>query len=140
MSYAMSDALQRGIYDVLSTDPGLAAISGLRVFDAALPAAPGAADELHVTIGEERVRDASTKTSTGARHEFVVAVHVFGEGFTAAKQAAGAVCDALLGATPVLSRGVITNLQFLGAQARRGRAGEPRQIAVRFRAFIEDTV
>ena len=140
MSYAMSDALQRAVYDRLSTDPAVAAIGGLSVFDAALPALPGSADELHVTIGEERVRDISSKTSTGARHDFTVSVHVFGEGFTRAKQAAGAICDTLLGTFPVLSRGIITDLQFLSAQADKGRVGEPRRVALRFRAFIEDTV
>ena len=91
MSYMMSDAFQRAVYDRLNTDPTLGAITGLKIFDAALPALPGAADELHVTIGEERARDLSSKTSTAARHDFTISVHVFGEGFTRAKQAAGAV-------------------------------------------------
>jgi len=140
MSYAMSDALQRAVYDRLSGDPALAAFSGLTVFDAALPAVPGSADELHITIGEERVRDISTKTSTAARHDLAVSVHVFGEGFTRAKQAAGAVCDALLGADLVPSRGAVTDFQFLSAAAEKGRVGEPRRVVLRFRAYIEDTV
>lgn len=139
MSYVMSEALQRSVFARISGDAGVVALVGDAVYDAVPPVPVGDAPELHVTIGEERARDASTKTSIGAVHEFSVTVHARTEGFVRAKAAAAAVCEALL-ATPLsLDRGSVANLTFLFARADRGPANRPRQVSMRFRALLEDT-
>ena len=140
MTFAISEALQVAVYEKLTGDAALADLVGSEIHDAPLPLAAATVPEVHVTIGEERVRDGSTKTSTGAVHDFTVTVHSRSQGFSKAKAAAGAVCDALIDAPLSLSRGVLINLRFLFARADRGPATAPRKVALRFRAVLEDTV
>ncbi|MHA3914574.1 DUF3168 domain-containing protein [Halovulum sp. GXIMD14793] len=140
MTYAMSQALQAAVYEQLTNDAALTALVGGEVHDAPLALPMADVPEVHVTIGEEKVRDASTQTSTGAEHDFTVTVHSTAAGFSRAKEAAGAVCEALIDAPLSLSRGALINLRFLFAKADRGKASAPRRVALRFRAVLEDTV
>lgn len=140
MTYAISEALQVAVFEQLSNDAALTGLVGSEIHDAPLPLPVANVPEVHVTIGEERVRDGSTKTSSGAVHDFTVTVHSKTQGFVKAKAAAAAVCDALIDAPLTLSRGVLINLRFLFARADRGPASAPRRVALRFRAVLEDTV
>lgn len=135
MSYAMSAALQAAVYAHLQADPGLQALVGAAVYDAA---PPGPAPELYVTLGPEDARDRSAADKGGARHDFVVSVVSDAAGFQTAKQAAGAVSDALAGAALTLTRGRLIGLHFLRARAIRIESGAKRQIDLRFRAHVED--
>ena len=65
MSYAMSGPLQAAIYDALVTDATLTSFVGGDVYDA-VPT--GTLPETYVSIGRERVSDASDKTGGGALH------------------------------------------------------------------------
>lgn len=140
MSYAMSEALQRAVYEQLSGDSAVVALVGTEIYDAVPPASPAQTPDMHITLGGERVRDGSTKTSLGAVHDFAVTVHARTEGFRRAKAAAGAICDALIGASLTLTRGVLIDLRFLSARADRGAANQPRRVTLRFRAVLEDTI
>ncbi|MDU9003893.1 DUF3168 domain-containing protein [Sedimentitalea todarodis] len=136
MSYAMAGALQAAVYQHLLADPGVNALVGNAIFDA-LPA--GDLPDVYVAIGTETVRDRSDTEGAGAEHRFTVSVVTDASGFGEAKAVAGAVSDALSGATPSLSRGRVVGFWFERAQARRtGRAGRVRQIDLRFRARLED--
>ncbi|MEM8786764.1 MAG: DUF3168 domain-containing protein [Pseudomonadota bacterium] len=139
MSYVLSAALQSAVYQRLTQDAALMALVGQDVYDAPPQTAPAEAPDLHVTLGEERVRDGSTKTSDGAVHDFTVTVHARTEGFSHPKAAAAAVCEALLPADLVLDRGHLVDLRLLNARAIRGRADQPRRVDLRFRAVLEDT-
>lgn len=140
MSYAMSEALQKAVYERLQADPALQAIVGDEIYDTPPDVPVTEAPALHVTLGEERVRDGSTKTSSGAVHDFSVTVHALTEGFARPKAAAAAVADALMGVPLVLDRGVLIDLRFLFARAERGTANRPRRVDMRFRAVLEDTI
>ncbi len=135
MSVAVSFALQEAVYGRLSTDPVVAALVGSAIFDAPPSGTP---PPLYVLLGAEVVKDRSSKTSAGAQHDFVVKVVSDAPGFSAAKQAAAAVNDALVDAALVLSRGQLISLQFIKAKAQRGGAPEGRQIFLTFRAFVQD--
>ena len=135
MTYAVSSALQEAIFDLLRNDAGLAAFAGEAIFDQA-PAGP--LPDLYVTLGEENVRDASDRSGTGSRHLLTVEVTTDSAGFRRAKQAAGAVCDALQDARPSLTRGRLVTLRFDRATARRRDRGETRQIVLRFHARVAD--
>ncbi len=135
MSYGMSFALQEAVYAELSTDVVLVGLVGSAIFDAPPIGTPPA---LYVLLGAEIVRDRSSKTSDGAAHDFVVKVVSDGAGFAAAKGVAGAVCDVLVDARLVLSRGRMSGLGFRRARARRGKGPEGRQIDLTFRAFVEN--
>ncbi len=135
MSYAMAAALQAGIYRVLSGDAALTVLVGGAIYDA-VP--PGPLPSLHVVLGDEDVRDRSTKDGGGALHEVIVGVVTDGAGFLAAKDAAAAISDALLGPVPALTRGRIVGLWFVRARARRIGSGDQRRIDLRFRAQVED--
>ncbi|WP_417721213.1 DUF3168 domain-containing protein [Salipiger sp.] len=134
MSYAMSAALQQAVYERLTTDPVLTGLVGDAVFDAP-PAGP--LPELFLTLGAERVRDASDGSGHGAWHDLVVAVVTGTAGFRSAKDVAAAASDALNGADLTLSRGRLVSLRFIKAEARRERRGL-RRVEMIFRARVED--
>ncbi|EPX81943.1 DUF3168 domain-containing protein [Salipiger mucosus] len=134
MSYAMSAALQRAVYQALSGDAALAALVGTEIYDAP-PAGP--LPELYLTLGAERARDASDNSGDGAWHDLTVAVVTGVAGFQSAKEAAAAASDALHGADLALDRGRLVSLRFRKALARR-ESGGLRRIDMTFRARVED--
>ncbi len=133
MSYGMTSALQTAVYGVLTTDTGLQAIVGSAIYDA-IP--EGTPPDIYVTLGPEKVRDASDGSSGGALHEFSVSVVTSGAGFFLAKEAASAISDALLGAPLSLARGRVNRLYFYRAQA--GRSSGTRRIDIWFRARLDE--
>lgn len=135
MSYGMAAALQAAVFSRLQGDAGLAALVGTAIYDAA---PPGGLPGLYVMLGPEDVRDRSDMTGAGAAHDFVVSVVTDAGGFSAAKDAAAAVSDALVDAPLVLSRGRLVGLYFLRARAQRVARGAQRRIDLRFRARVED--
>jgi hypothetical protein len=136
MSYAVSAALQAAVYQALAGNSAVATLSGGEVFDAP-PAGPEPA--LYVTLGPERVRDASDQGVGAATHDFTVSVITNSAGFAEAKALAGAVSDALIDAPLALSRGRLVALGFSRARARRLRPGDQRRIDLTFRARVDDT-
>ena len=135
MTYAVSAALQRAIFEKLTTTTALTDLVGTDIFDA-LPSGP--LPPLYVVLGAEDVRDASDKLAGGAWHQFTIAVVTLSAGFASAKAAAGAVCDALLDETLPLDRGQLVSLSFLKAKASRVGTGASRQINLIFRARVAD--
>lgn len=137
MSYGASAALQAAVWQHLRSDPAVAEIVGDAVFDA-MPVNPPAG--VHVAFGAEEVRDAGDVTAAGSRHDFVVSVLSGaddGAGFSAVKDAAAAVADALDQGQLALSRGRLAGLWFLRAAARRTGNGAGRQVDLTFRARID---
>lgn len=141
MTYALSWPLQQAVYQLLSSDAAVASGVGSRIYDAPVPVSEEAdPDGLYATIGDERVEDWSTSSDRGAAHLVTISVHAPRRGFAEAKQAAGAISDALLGGTLNLSRGRVVLVQFAGARTRRDEGDTLRQIELRFRIAVEDTV
>ena len=135
MSYAVSAALQSAVFAALRADADVSSSVGDAVFDA-IPS--GTLPGLYVSLGAETVRVEDDKTGSGTAHRFVISVVTDVPGFLAAKQAAGAVCDALQGAPLALSRGHLVSLQFQRARAQRIDKGAGRRIDLTFRARIDD--
>ncbi|MGH1356063.1 MAG: DUF3168 domain-containing protein [Thalassovita sp.] len=135
MSYAMSAALQGAVFQHLIADATLSGLVGANVFDA-VPS--GVVPDTYVSLGPELVRDRSDKSNAGAEHEFTVTVYTTEAGFEAAKEVAAAICDALVDADLILSRGHLIALNFFKAQAVRDRKGQGRRIDLKFRARVED--
>jgi len=131
MSYQAAAALQAAIYARLS---GFAGLTGVNIVDA-MPA--GAALGTFVLIGPEQVLDQSDASGGGAEHRLEIAVISDASGFLTAKQVAGAVSQALVGAALTLATGRLVSIQFLRASARRLEAGDTRRIDLTFRARIE---
>lgn len=141
MTYALSWPLQQAVYQLLSADAGLAALVGTRIYDAPLPPSEEAEpDGLYVTLGDERVDDWSTASDRGAAHLLTIAVNAPRRGFAEAKQAAGAISDAMLGGALALSRGHAVLVHFAGARTRRAEGDALRRIEMRFRVTVEDTL
>jgi len=135
MSYAVSAALQGAVYTALRNDPGVTTAVGDAVFDA-LPA--GSLPILYVSLGPETARVADDKTGSGAVHLFVISVVTETSGFSAAKGAAGAVCDVLHDADLSLDRGRLVSMRFESARAGKIDNGARRTIDLTFRARVED--
>jgi hypothetical protein len=135
MSYGVAAALQAAIYERLTGDAALGALVGNAIHDA-LP--QGAAPDLYVLLGPEEARERGDGTGAGAEHRVTVSVIAQAAGFLAAKQAAGAVSDALDGAALSLARGRLVALAFLRARARRTGQGQQRRIDLTFRARVDD--
>lgn len=135
MTYAVSAALQKAVFQRLTGDPTVSGLVGAAVFDA--PPA-GTVPSTYVSLGPETVRDRSDKSGGGAEHDFVVSVVTDSDGFEAAKEVAGAISDALVGATPTLDRGRLVRLNFLKARALRSDKGQVRRIDLTFRARVDD--
>ncbi len=133
MSYGMTNALQTAVYGVLSADVALAAIVGTDIFDA-IP--EGTPPDIYVTIGPEKVRDASDGTAGGAVHDFSVTVTTTNAGYLQAKAAASAISDALLTTPLSLTRGRVARVHFYRAQA--GRSSNTRRIEIWFRARLDE--
>lgn len=135
MSYAMSAALQGAIYDALIGDAALVALVGADIYDA-VP--NGSLPETYVSLGRERVRDASDQTGAGAQHTIDISVITTQPGFAGAKSIAGAISDVLHNADLTLTRGRLIFIQFERAQARRIDANAGREIVLRFRARVAE--
>jgi hypothetical protein len=133
MSYGAAAALQRAVYQILSTDADVQARVGGRVYDAA---PSGEVPDLYVTLGPEDARDRGDMTGHGARHEFTVSVVSASGSFHAAKEVAAAISDALVDARPALSRGRVVRLDFVRAAAKRAGKAEGRRIDMRFAALV----
>ena len=141
MTYALSWPLQEGVFQLLSNDTGVAAHLGGRIYDAPLSLdAEADPDGIYLTLGDERVEDWSTATDPGAAHLLTSAVHAPRRGFAEAKQAAGAVSDAMLGGTIAMSRGRVILVRFVDARTRRAEGDALRRIEMRFRLTVEDTI
>lgn len=135
MSYAVSFGLQAEVYQALTGSAALSGLVGGAIYDA-LPT--GTLPSLYVALGPEEVRDRSDKTGSATQHDFVVSVVSDAAGFAAAKEAAGAVSDALEAATLSPARGSVVSLRFLRARAVRVGTGATRRINLTFRAYVED--
>ena len=135
MSYAASAALQAAIFQTLASDATVAALTGGAIYDA-VPS--GQIPPLYVSLGPEDVRDRSDQTGAGAVHDFTVSVVSDTAGFSAAKEVAAAISDALVDAPPPLARGRILSLTFSSARARRVGRGTRRRIDLRFLARVAD--
>jgi hypothetical protein len=135
MSYGMSGALQAAIFAALTEDAALNALVGSEIYDA-LPS--GKLPETYVSLGRERVRDASDQSSDGALHSLDISVLTSQSGFAAAKAVAAAISDVLHGADLTLARGRLIFLRFDRAEARKIDNSSGREIRLRFRARVDD--
>ena len=133
MSLAGSLTLQSALYGVLEADAAVAALVGGAIYEAP-PAGP--VPDLYVSIGQETVRDRSSVSGAGTRHDMTVSVVCGSGGFARAKEVAAAVTDALDGARPALSAGRVTALRF--TKARAVRRGEVRRMDLTFRALWDE--
>lgn len=131
MSYAASAALQAAVYGRLT---GFAALAGVAVLDAT---PSGTAPETFVLIGPEVVNDRSDKTGGGADHLLSISVISTASGFRNAKEVAGAVSDALVGAAMPLTTGRLVYIVFVQATAKRLDEGDTRRIDMTFKARVE---
>lgn len=135
MTYAMSQSLQKAVYDALVGDAALQALVGTAIFDA--PPA-GSIPALYVSLGPEKAQDCSDQSGAATRHDFMISVVTDSASFHDAKAVAGAVSDVLGAPLGALDRGRIVTLNFLRARAQRDEAGQQRRIDLTFRALLDD--
>lgn len=134
MSYQAAAALQKAVYEKLTTDSALSSLIGGAVYDA-VP--EGVVAQTYVTLGDETARDKSDASGAGSEHDFDIAVVSSGAGFAPVKAVAGAASAALENADLTLEAGRLVSLHLRGAKAVRLPRDGLRRITLRFRARIE---
>ena len=134
MTYALASALQQSVFQHLTADAGVTAALGADLFDA-MPT--GSLPQIYAVLGSEEVLDRSDASGPGARHRFTISVFTSSAGFIVAKEAAAAICDALVDAPLTLSRGRLVGVWFERASAQRLKDGG-RSITLLFAARVED--
>ena len=141
MSYAMSWPLQQGLYHLFCENALCAQHFAHRIYDAPPPLLNETdPDGIYLTFGDEDADDWSTGSDAGAVHTVTLTINAPRRGFAEAKQAAAAVSDAVLGGNLTLSRGRVVNARFVDAKTKRTANDAMRQINLRFRITLEDTV
>ena len=139
MTYALSWPLQEGIFSLVCHEPACATALGGRIFDHAPP--PGQVDgldDVYMSFGDEEVQDWSSGSTRGAVHTVLISIFSPRRGFFAAKQAASAVSDAILGGGLTLSQGTVVNIRFVDARTRREETDSLRRIDMRFRITVQE--
>lgn len=131
MSYAAAAALQSAVYARLTA---YSALAGVTVVDAV---APGGGKGKFILLGPETASDKGDKVHAGAEHQFQVSVISDETGFLTAKSIAAHVSEALMGASLTMSVGVVVEVSFIRAVARRLKEGEHRRIDMVFRARVD---
>ncbi|OIQ44704.1 MAG: hypothetical protein BM558_06795 [Roseobacter sp. MedPE-SW] len=134
MTYALAAPLQQSVFQHLAADAAVTAALGSDLFDA-MPT--GSLPQIYGVLGAEEVLDRSDISGAGARHRFTVSVFTSSAGFAAAKEAAAAICDALVDAPLSLSRGRLVGIWFERASAQRLDDGG-RSITLMFAARVDD--
>lgn len=127
-------ALRRALHDgLVGHAPLVAALGGPKIWDEP----PRTAAFPYVTLGEARVSDWSTGSSSG--HEHALTLHVWSRqgGQTEAQVVAGEIIAALeqVSLDPAGQR--LVNLRFATADIRREADGKTWHGVVRFRAVTE---
>ncbi len=138
MSYASAGALQAALYQFLTADAPLMALTGGAVFDAAPPGTPTGT---HLVLGAEEVIDRSDISGPGAEHRFTLSVRSNATGFAQAKAVAARLAvivpEAALDLAP---SGRLVAIWFDRAQARRLDGGAVRRVDLRFRARVDGLI
>lgn len=132
MSYALAGALQAAVFAALDGDAELAGLVG-GVFDAI----PDGAPDLYVALGPERVTAIPDTSGQGAAHMFRISVVTTREGYSAAKEAGGRVCQVLEGKVLPMAQGRVIDLHFKQGDAKRDRREGTRRVDLEFRARTE---
>ncbi|MDP2804302.1 MAG: DUF3168 domain-containing protein [Phreatobacter sp.] len=127
-------ALRRALHDgLVGHAPLVAALGGPKIWDEP----PRTAAFPYVTLGEARVSDWSTGSSSG--HEHALTLHVWSRqgGQTEAQVVAGEIISALeqVSLAPLGQR--LVNLRFATADIRREADGKTWHGVIRFRAVTE---
>ena len=127
-------ALRAAIHDALVADGALTAVlGGPRVYDEV----PGDAVFPYVTLGDDRILDASTGTEPGEEHQLTLHGWSRQGGHREAHEIAGALLQALDDAPLSLAGYDLVNLRFAVADIRREADGRTYHALVRFRAVTE---
>ena len=137
MSFFGSTALQAAVYDRLSNDTVMVSLVGSDIYDV-LPS--GTIPDIYVTIGDERVKDASDSTGDAVRVEFDVSVVSRSGGFQAAKSTGYAIINALVSTPMTLTQGHLAGLWFLKTTAKRTGDPEVRRLDLTFKGFVQDSL
>ena len=135
MSYGAAAALQKAVFAHLMSDVSVSSLLDGAIYDA-LPA--GVLPETYAVLGSEDVRGRADSSGAIARHDFTISVVSSAAGFAAAKTAAGAISDALVGVAFSLERGSLSDLTLMRTRATRLNGGTKRRIDLRFCAQIYD--
>lgn len=134
MTTGVSAQLQEFIYTLLKEDTELAAAVEGHIFDAP---PPGPLPASYITLGPEKVSDASDMTVRASLHEVAISVITTETGFVSIKNIAGMVTALLDDQCADLEDGFLSALRFQRSEAARESDGTIRRVDLVFRARID---
>lgn len=126
-------ALQKAIFECLTTDIGVSGFVGARIYDAV----PGDTGFPYLTLGEAQVEDWSAGEAEGREHWLSMNVYSRSGGRAEVKAIMGAVHRALHDAALTLDGYALINMRFQSAETRRESDGTTWRGTIRFRAVTE---
>lgn len=126
-------ALQKAIFECLTTDEGVADLVGARVYDAV----PGNTGFPYLTLGEAQVEDWGAGDAEGREHWLSMNIFSRSGGRAEAKSIMGAVYAALHDTGLTLEGHALINMRFQSAETRRESDGATWRGTIRFRAVTE---
>ena len=126
-------ALQKAIFECLTSDAGVSDLVAARIYDAV----PGDTGFPYLTLGEAQVEDWSAGETEGSEHWLSMNVFSRAGGRAEAKAIMGAVHAALHDAALMLEGFMLVNMRFQSAETRRESDGTTWRGTIRFRAVTE---
>ncbi|MGV8996395.1 MAG: DUF3168 domain-containing protein [Parvibaculaceae bacterium] len=126
-------ALQKAIFECLTSDESVGELVGARIYDAV----PGDAGFPYLTLGEAQVEDWSAGETDGREHWLSLNVYSRSGGRAEAKSVMGAVHAALHDVALTLEGYTLVNMRFQSAETRRESDGTTWRGTIRFRAVTE---
>ena len=134
MRIGFSAQLQAFLYATLQNDATLTQKLNGHIFDAP---PPGPLPFTYITLGPEKVTDASDMTAKASVHEVAISVVTTQTGFASIKELSDLIIERLDHKTTSFSQGAITSMQFLRSEAAREADGTIRRVDLVFRARID---
>jgi len=135
MGVGFSQALQTGLFDLLSGDLELSTMAAIYDAPPVLSAADAEAD--YVTLGEEAVKPLGPAEDGLIAHDVDIVIHSPAHGFGRVKGIGARIDTLLTGAIAAVAAARIVDIRFLRAKADRGVGVDRRRMRLTYRVVLE---
>ena len=136
MKYEYSNDLQKAVFTAIHENIEIVEVTEGAIFDH-VPSTQ-ILPEIYVRIGDEQLRNRSTKTNSITESIFEVSVFSQKQGFLAAKKLSSKLAEQITNTHMGIESGKLVGIWFIKSQTYRLEKGNLRQIKLWFKAIIEE--